>query len=102
MSRRRFDHFYRELCCAEDRRIARYALWLEVCDRGLSPENLGREALLLFFDRHLPAFLAHDGSRMTDPARRQLRRTLERYDPRHPTPYEVMERISAPRSNETV
>lgn len=98
MSQRRFNHFYIELCCAQDRRIARYALWLELCDRGLTPEKLDREGLLFFFDTHLDAYLAHGGTPLTPRSRRRLRRALERYNPRFATPDEFMERIAAPQT----
>ena len=95
MGRKRFDHFHVELCCALDQLIPRYALWMEMRERGLCPDELGNEALLAFFDRHLNAFLAHRGSAFGPRAYRQLRRRLERYDPLVATPYELMERLAA-------
>ncbi|MFT5442421.1 MAG: hypothetical protein ACI8W3_001463 [Myxococcota bacterium] len=94
MARRRFDFFYIELCCALNRRVARYALWLELSEHGHDPENIGRDGLLAFFDQHLDAFLAHQRCRVAGRSRQQLRRNLERFDPSVVTPYEVMERLA--------
>lgn len=95
MARKRFDHFHVELCCALDQLIPRYALWMEMRERGLHPEELGTQALLVFFDQHLNAFLAHRGTHFGPRARGRLRRRLERYDPLVATPYELMERLAA-------
>ncbi len=94
MSRRRFDHFYIELCCALDRRVPRYSLWLELHERGLDPEQLSRTALLTFFDGHLDAFVACQGKAFEARSRRGLRNCLASYDPRVATPCEIMERLA--------
>ena len=94
MSRRLFDFFYIELCTAVNERVPRYGLWLEMGARGCPPERLVRESLLAFYDEHLVGFLAGRGIELTPRRARRLRRRLARFEPRHPTPYEFMERIS--------
>lgn len=79
---------------ALDQLVPRYALWLHMSDRGCAPEALGRDALLGFFDDQLDPFLDQQGLWLGLRERHALRRTLERYDPAHPTPYEFMERLS--------
>ena len=95
MDRKRFDYFHVELCCALGQLVPRYALWLELQERGLCPEALSRQGLLAFYDHHLDGFLARQRSVFGPRLRRRLRRRLERYDPRIATPYELMERLSA-------
>jgi hypothetical protein len=95
MGRKRFDHFYIELCCTLDQLVPRYALWLEMQDRGMCPDELDGHELLAFFDRYLNGFLARRGTLVPSRSRRRLRRRLERYDPRVATPYELMERLAA-------
>ncbi len=91
MERRRFDFFYIELCCALERRLPRYALWLAVSET--SPTGVDRSALLHFFDRQLDGFLAGQGASLADRPRRQLRRKIARHRPEFATPCEVMARM---------
>ena len=95
MNRRRFDHFYIELCLAAGQRLQRYRLWIEMSAQGCNPEGLDRHQLLGFFDEHLDTFLASERACLAPAARCRLRKTLDRHDPTRATPYEVMERISA-------
>ena len=94
MNRRRFDHFYVELCCALVFRLHRYPLWIEMCNRDCNPESLSAADLLAFIDDGLDGCLADQGQALTPRARRKLRREMERYNPSHTTPYELMERIA--------
>ena len=75
--------------------MPRYELWLFMSARGYHPEGLERTALLAFFDEHLDDFLASKQPGFDERTRLGLRRTLARFDPDHPTPYELMERISS-------
>ena len=77
-----------------DRRVPRYALWIEMREREICPEELSRRDLLAFYDRHLDGFLARQGSVFCARSRSRLRRRLERYDPLIATPYELMERLA--------
>ncbi len=65
-----------------------------MCDRDCNPEGLSRAALLAFIDNGLTSYLAGQGEAADPRVARKLRRTMERYDPNHPTPYEFMERLS--------
>ncbi len=96
MGRRRFDFFYIELCCALGHRISRYSLWLALHEHGFDAERLGRSALMHFFDAHLDVFLATAACVIEPHTRRKLRRKITRYDPEIATPYEIMERLTAP------
>lgn len=93
MGRRRFDHLVIELSLALGRRVPRYDLWLRVHDNGLDPERLSRESAVSFCRGPLSRFLADHGLRLSGRARRRLERSVRRYDPALPTPYERMASI---------
>lgn len=81
---------------AVGRLVPRYALWLELRDLGWDPDDLSREAIIEFHDRHLDRFLADHELLLAPREQRKLRRRLARIDPRHPTPEETLTRILAP------
>jgi hypothetical protein len=95
VKRKRFEHFHVELSVALGRLVPRYELWLFMSAQGCHPEGIERTALLAFFDEHLDEFLDPKESPLEERPRLKLRRTLARFDPIHPTPYEFMERISS-------
>lgn len=84
-----------ELSVSLGRLVPRYELWLFMSDLDCHPEGLGRPALLAFVDDHLDGFLDARGDRLDPRTRLKLRRSLARFDPVQPTPYEFMERISS-------
>ncbi len=98
MGRRRFEHLVVELSVAVGRVIPRYALWLKLGELGWNPEGLSRMAVISFYDGHLQQFLDECGASLSARKARRLRRTLERFDPAQPTPYEHMERFGSSRS----
>ena len=77
-------------------RLHRYQLWMQMCESDCNPEDLNRSQLLAFYDNGLSDYLAGQGVSAKPNAWRRLRRAMEVYDPRHSTPYEFMERLSAP------
>jgi len=91
--RRAFNFLFAELSVAVGELIPRYALWLRMQELGADPSFLARQDLLAFHDHHLEAFLASCGLLIRERSARRLRRVLDRFDPRRPTPEEVMERI---------
>jgi hypothetical protein len=93
VQRKRFDHLLVELSVSVGRVVPRYALWLLLQELGHDPELLSREAVLAFLDEQLEAFLAEHDLGLSAREDRRLRRSLERYDPAYPTPYETMERL---------
>jgi len=93
VQRRRFDHLMIELSVALDRNLPRYPLWLTFKELGADPEDLSRENVIEFCDEHLGEILAHLGHTLTPRQVRRLRRTVARFDPDVPTPYERMARI---------
>ena len=96
-NRRRFNHLFEEVSVAIGHVAPRYALWLALQEQGLDPEALRRRDVLEFADRHLEAFLAEHEFALRSRHLARLRRCLDRFDPRHPTPYETMERLGASR-----
>lgn len=96
MQRKRFDHLVVELSVAVGRVVPRYALWLLLQELGHDPVTLSHDAVLAFHDDQLEAFLAEHGLQLEPREARRLRRSLDRYDPAYPTPYETMERLFAP------
>ena len=98
MGRRRFEHLIVELSVAIGRQIPRYALWLRLGELGWHPEELSHRAMMAFHDEHLQDFLNDHGATLTARNGRRLRRSLARFDPRHLTPYEHMERFGSARS----
>jgi hypothetical protein len=94
MARRRFEHLMVELSVAAGRVVPRYALWLRLGEIGTSPDHLSRGAALSFCDAHLEIFLAEHSLSIEPRARRRLRRAVENFDARQPTPYEWMERVN--------
>jgi hypothetical protein len=93
VGRRRFDHLVAEVSVAVGHLIPRYALWLRLHELGLDPENLRTSQANTFIRKDLDDFLAGLGEHVSGWRRRRLRVAVSRYDPRHPTPYETMERF---------
>ncbi len=93
MDRRRFDHLVVELSVSAGELVPRYALWLQFQELGCDPIRLEREDVRLFIDEHLAAFLSREELTIAPREVQRLRRRLLRYDPRHPTPEEVLHRI---------
>ena len=96
MDRRRFDHLYEELSVALGRLVPRYALWLHMGELGMDPERLSRSDAVQFCRRHLHDFLSGQHLALRDRQERRLVRAVDRFDPRHPTPYEHMARLGDP------
>jgi len=96
-SRRRFNHLFEELSVAIGCVAPRYALWLHLQEHGLDPEGLHRHEVLDFVDQNLTGFLAEHGLSLSARRQASLRRQLQRFDARHPTPYETMERLGSAR-----
>lgn len=94
MGRRRFSHLHTELSLAVGQVVPRYALWLDLAERGWNPERLTRAAVIAFSDHHLHRFLAAQRLSLSARAARRLRRALMRFDPLQPTPEERMERLA--------
>jgi hypothetical protein len=88
VGRRRFDHLVLELSLALDVCVPRYALWLRLHEEGFDPEALGRAEALAFCAEPLGRFLEELGLELAPRRLRRLRRTLGRFDPGRPTPYE--------------
>jgi hypothetical protein len=93
VGRRRFDHFFAELCVAVSRLLPRYELWLALHDEGLDPERVGGEGLLSFLGEPLDAFLAEQDLELPQRARRRLARTIAAFDPSVRTPDEQIARL---------
>jgi hypothetical protein len=91
--RRRFDHLFTELSVAAGELVPRYALWLCVQELGWDPVRIEADEVVAFVDDHLDAFLAEHDLFVPPRARRRLRRSLRRFDPRRPAPEEILERI---------
>jgi hypothetical protein len=96
MERRRFDHLYEELSVALGRLAPRYALWLHMGEVGCDPERLSRDAALAYCRTNLRGFLRRHRLFLPERRHRSLERSLSRFDPRHPTPYEHMARLGGP------
>jgi len=95
MSRRRFEHLLVEISLSVDARVHRYRLWLDLKERGLDPAALSRESALDYCRGPLQGFLATQGYRIDERARRRLLRSVERFAPEIPTPEEHFSRWSA-------
>jgi len=96
VDRRRFDHLYEELSVSLGQLAPRYALWLHMREVGIDPEQLSRAALLSYCHVHLGRFLSRHRLRLPERRLRRLERSVSRFDPRHPTPYEHMARLGGP------
>jgi hypothetical protein len=88
MGRRRFDHLFAEASVAAGRLLPRFELWMACHELGLDPEALSGEEAIELCRRVLPELLAGLGLELAPRAARRLERTVARFDPRHPTPYE--------------
>ncbi len=88
MSRRYFDHVYKEICVAAGRRLSRYGLWLLIWEAGGDPDDLRRGQLRTFVEHHLDTFLCEEGVRLDARPRKRLARALLGFDPAHRTPEE--------------
>lgn len=99
MQRRYFEHLYKEICVAVNRRISRYDLWLQVWDGSGDPDDLNREGAHDFVDHHLSSLLAEEGIHLGDRPRRRLERRILRFDPTHPTPEEWLGRVFEKKSS---
>jgi len=97
-TRRGFEFLFVELSLALERLVPRYPLWLGLQALGWDPMALTGSQMITFCDRHLEAFLAEHGLALAPRRAQRLRREIRRFDPRHPTPYETMERLVAPRA----
>ena len=91
--RRAFDHLHAELSIGVGSVVPRYAMWLRLRELGLDPEALDREQALAFCRRHAGAFLAELGLPLAPRAARRIEKALVRFDPRCPTPSEVIARL---------
>ena len=96
MDRRRFDHLYEELSVTLGELAPRYALWLRIGELGMAPDGLSRSDAVRFCQRHLPSFLDEHGLCLAPRQARRLAVTVERFDPRHLTPYQHMARLGQP------
>jgi len=88
MGRRRFDHLFAEASVAAGRLLPRFELWMACHELGIDPEALTGEEAALLCRRALPELFAKLGVKLPPRAARRLERTVARFDPRHPTPYE--------------
>ncbi len=93
MKRKLFNHLFVELSVSVGRRVPRYALWLELHDLGWNPESLQVSEALAFCDGPMERFLSERGLKISSRARRRLRKDLARFDPTHPLPQEIFERL---------
>jgi hypothetical protein len=93
VNRRRFDHLAIELSVSAGELVPRYALWLRFQDLGCDPVRLEREDVRRFIDDHLADFLIREELVIPPRETLRLRKRLLRYDPRHPSPEEVLHRI---------
>jgi hypothetical protein len=90
MSRRYFDHVYKEICVAAGKRVSRYGLWLLIWEAGGDPDDLCRDQVRAFVAQHLATLLREEGIRLDGRQRTRLERSLLAFDPAHPTPEEWM------------
>jgi hypothetical protein len=97
VDRRRFEFLHIELSVAVGAVVPRYGLWLFLRARGSDPEQLGRKSTLAFLEHDLDDFLEPNGMCIHPRERRRLTTRMKRFDPRHATPEEVMERMSSRR-----
>jgi hypothetical protein len=88
MGRRRFDHLFAEASVAAGRLLPRFELWMACHELGIDPEALTGDEAVELCRRALPELLAKLGLALPPRAARRLERTVARFDPRHPTPYE--------------
>lgn len=93
VNRKLFNHLFVELSVSIGKRIPRYALWLELHDRGWNPESLQVTEALAFCDGPMEAFLNDRGMKISGRARKRLRRDLANFDPSRPLPQEIFERL---------
>ena len=95
MNRRLFDHVFAEISVAAGVRVPRFELWMELHELGWNPEKLTVEQALAYLDGPLRSFLARRGLGTTPRARRRMRRAIERFSPKHPSPSERLEAWAA-------
>jgi len=93
VTRKLFNHLFVELSVSVGRRVPRYALWLELHDLGWNPETLQVSEALAFCDGPMERFLSERGLKISPRARHRLRKGLARFDPTHPLPQEIFERL---------
>ena len=93
VSRKLFNHLFVELSVSIGKRVPRYALWLELHDRGWDPEKLQVPDALAFCDGPLEGFLSERGMRISRRAHKRLRKDLAKFDPARPLPQEIFERL---------
>jgi hypothetical protein len=79
--RQRFDHLVEAISLAVGVPIPRYRLWLRFHDHGCDPETITANMAVAFCDGPLKSFLAEEGLRIGNWARRQLRKEVMHYDP---------------------
>jgi hypothetical protein len=97
VNRRRFEFLHIELSVAVGAVVPRYELWLSLRNRGWDPEQLALASTTAFIEHHLDDFLAANGMAIRAREKRRLKARVRRFDPRHATPEEVMERIFSTR-----
>ena len=88
--RRGFNHLVEEISVAVGRRVPRYPLWLRVRAHGFDPEQLDRASAIAFCEAPLELFLGEYGMRLPTHKLLRVRRSVRRFDPDYPTPYERM------------
>lgn len=88
--RRGFDHLVEEISVAVGRRVPRYPLWLRLRAHGFDPERLDRASAIAFCEAPLEGFLGEYGVSLPERELLRVRRSVRRFDPRYPTPYERM------------
>ena len=91
--RRAFEHFFSELSVELGELAPRYKLWLRMNEVGQHADELGREDVIDFCGAHLEAFLADHGLNLSPRGSRRLARSVARFDPSRPSPYEHMVRL---------
>jgi len=88
--RRGFDHLVEEISVAVGQRVPRYPLWLRLRAHGFDPEQLDRASAVAFCGAPLEGFLFEYGVCLPERELLRVRRSVRRFDPDYPTPYERM------------
>jgi hypothetical protein len=99
MQRRYFEHLYKEVCVAIDRRISRYDLWLLLWEGGGDPDTLTHAQARYFLEHNLSLILTEEGTSLSPRARHRLEKRILHFDPDRPTPEEWLANILDPREN---
>lgn len=91
--RRAFEHFFSELSVELGELAPRYPLWLRMNEVGRHADALQREDVIAFCGTYLEGFLADHGLNLSPRGSRRLARSVARFDPSHPSPYDHMVRL---------